>query len=302
MAVNFNRCKVIGFQRVGKSVDSCLPTQRGQSDDAMVQRAPQLSIRSRRSGSVVERCKVGSAYGCKLWSPTRQRHGCELCTDGARTASIRIVRTVLVSRELCTHQSHCLRVGKYRRIRRSRDNTVSTRDQRPDWLRGLRAGRQRSLHCAVATTSTSSSPASGRRYCPGRWTRPSRTPSAGWAPGNEASSATGEPDVMPACAGGDSGARRRWPPPASCAAKLPDLGGCTGDPPSNRHHAAANPSPSIRTVVHVREFDALFTTDKPVIFAYHLALIHHRLAYRRTNRKSLHVRGFRERWDHHDTV
>jgi xylulose-5-phosphate/fructose-6-phosphate phosphoketolase len=43
------------------------------------------------------------------------------------------------------------------------------------------------------------------------------------------------------------------------------------------------------------EFDALFTTDRPVIFAFHgyPALIH-RLTYRRTNHAGLHVRGFRE--------
>ena len=42
-------------------------------------------------------------------------------------------------------------------------------------------------------------------------------------------------------------------------------------------------------------FDALFTTDKPIIFAYHgyPALIH-RLAYRRTNHRNLHVRGYKE--------
>jgi xylulose-5-phosphate/fructose-6-phosphate phosphoketolase len=43
------------------------------------------------------------------------------------------------------------------------------------------------------------------------------------------------------------------------------------------------------------EFDALFTHDRPVIFAYHgyPALIH-RLTYRRTNHAALHVRGFKE--------
>ena len=44
-----------------------------------------------------------------------------------------------------------------------------------------------------------------------------------------------------------------------------------------------------------KEFDVLFTTDKPIIFAFHgyPALIH-RLTYRRTNHKNLHVRGFKE--------
>ncbi len=44
-----------------------------------------------------------------------------------------------------------------------------------------------------------------------------------------------------------------------------------------------------------REFDALFTTDKPVIFAYHgYPWLIHRLAYRRKNHPNLHVRGYEE--------
>ena len=44
-----------------------------------------------------------------------------------------------------------------------------------------------------------------------------------------------------------------------------------------------------------REFDSIFTTDKPVIFAFHgyPALIH-RLTYRRANHANLHVHGYRE--------
>jgi xylulose-5-phosphate/fructose-6-phosphate phosphoketolase len=44
-----------------------------------------------------------------------------------------------------------------------------------------------------------------------------------------------------------------------------------------------------------RDFDALFTVDRPVIFAYHgyPALIH-RLTYRRRNHGNFHVHGFRE--------
>jgi xylulose-5-phosphate/fructose-6-phosphate phosphoketolase len=43
------------------------------------------------------------------------------------------------------------------------------------------------------------------------------------------------------------------------------------------------------------DFDSMFTTDKPVIFAYHgyPALIH-RLTYRRTNHNNLHVHGYKE--------
>ncbi len=44
-----------------------------------------------------------------------------------------------------------------------------------------------------------------------------------------------------------------------------------------------------------REFDELFTTDKPIIFAYHgYPWLIHRLTYRRTNHKNLHVRGYKE--------
>ena len=43
------------------------------------------------------------------------------------------------------------------------------------------------------------------------------------------------------------------------------------------------------------DFDALFTTDRPVIFAYHgYPWLIHRLTYRRTNHDNLHVRGYKE--------
>ncbi len=44
-----------------------------------------------------------------------------------------------------------------------------------------------------------------------------------------------------------------------------------------------------------RDFDSLFTTDRPVVFAYHgYPWLIHRLTYRRTNHHNLHVRGFKE--------
>ncbi|MDQ3404361.1 MAG: phosphoketolase family protein [Actinomycetota bacterium] len=43
------------------------------------------------------------------------------------------------------------------------------------------------------------------------------------------------------------------------------------------------------------DFDAVFTADKPVIFAYHgYPWLIHRLTYRRTNHRNLHVRGYKE--------
>ena len=45
-----------------------------------------------------------------------------------------------------------------------------------------------------------------------------------------------------------------------------------------------------------RDFDSLFTTDKPVIFNFHgYPWLIHRLAYRRTNHHNLHVRGYKEK-------
>jgi xylulose-5-phosphate/fructose-6-phosphate phosphoketolase len=44
-----------------------------------------------------------------------------------------------------------------------------------------------------------------------------------------------------------------------------------------------------------KDFDLLFTTDKPIIFAFHgYPTLIHRLTYRRTNHKNLHVRGYKE--------
>ncbi len=44
-----------------------------------------------------------------------------------------------------------------------------------------------------------------------------------------------------------------------------------------------------------RNFDSLFTADKPIIFAFHgYPWLIHRLTYRRANHKNLHVRGIME--------
>jgi xylulose-5-phosphate/fructose-6-phosphate phosphoketolase len=44
-----------------------------------------------------------------------------------------------------------------------------------------------------------------------------------------------------------------------------------------------------------RDFDALFTTDRPIVFAYHgYPWLIHRLTYRRRNHDNLHVRGYKE--------
>ncbi|HLS13620.1 MAG TPA: phosphoketolase family protein, partial [Beutenbergiaceae bacterium] len=94
--------------------------------------------------------------------------------------------------------------------------------------------------------------------------------------------------------------------------------GCAGDVPTIEALAAADllrrhlPELKVRVVNVVdlmrlqdaaehphgmshRDFDTLFTTDRPVIFAYHgYPWLIHRLTYRRTNHPNLHVRGFKE--------
>src|SRR5208283_2989717 len=107
---------------------------------------------------------------------------------------------------------------------------------------------------------------------------------------------------------------------ASTAAGEPDLVlACAGDVPTLETLAAADilrrelPDLRVRVVNVVdlmrlqpdsehphglpdKEFDALFTADKPIIFAYHgYPWLIHRLTYRRTNHAEMHVRGFKER-------
>ncbi len=44
-----------------------------------------------------------------------------------------------------------------------------------------------------------------------------------------------------------------------------------------------------------RDFDAIFTSDKPIVFAFHgYPWLIHRLTYRRTNHDNMHVRGYKE--------
>jgi xylulose-5-phosphate/fructose-6-phosphate phosphoketolase len=55
-------------------------------------------------------------------------------------------------------------------------------------------------------------------------------------------------------------------------------------PPSEHPHGLSD-----------HDFDALFTTDKPIIFAFHgYPWLIHRLTYRRTGHGNVHVRGYKE--------
>ncbi|MGD1171596.1 phosphoketolase [Mycobacterium seoulense] len=107
-----------------------------------------------------------------------------------------------------------------------------------------------------------------------------------------ASTATAEPDVVLACAGdiptletlaAADILRRELPELAVRVVNVVDL--MRLQPESEHPHGLPD-----------REFDALFTRDKPVVFAYHgYPWLIHRLTYRRTNHPHIHVRGFKER-------
>ncbi|MDP1645379.1 MAG: phosphoketolase family protein [Thiobacillus sp.] len=105
------------------------------------------------------------------------------------------------------------------------------------------------------------------------------------------SDADSEPDVVMACAGDVPTLetlaavdllRRHLPDLKVRVVNVVDL--MTLQPREEHPHGLAD-----------REFDGLFTTDKPVIFAYHgYPWLIHRLTYRRTNHGNLHVRGYKE--------
>jgi xylulose-5-phosphate/fructose-6-phosphate phosphoketolase len=105
-------------------------------------------------------------------------------------------------------------------------------------------------------------------------------------------SSLGEPDVVLACAGdiptletlaAADILRRELPDLAVRVINVVDI--MRLQPDSEHPHGLSD-----------HEFDSLFTTDKPVIFAYHgYPWLIHRLTYRRANHAQLHVRGFKER-------
>jgi len=74
---------------------------------------------------------------------------------------------------------------------------------------------------------------------------------------------------------------------------------CAGDVPTLETLAAASllreHLPSLPHGTSDAEFDALFTSERPVIFAYHgYPWLIHRLTYRRHGHHNLHVRGYKE--------
>lgn len=100
-----------------------------------------------------------------------------------------------------------------------------------------------------------------------------------------------EPDVVLACAG-DVPTMETLAAAAMLRERLPELKVRVVNvvdlmrlqPPAEHPHGMSD-----------AEFDSLFTTDRPVIFAYHgYPWLIHRLTYRRTNHGNLHVRGYIE--------
>jgi xylulose-5-phosphate/fructose-6-phosphate phosphoketolase len=93
----------------------------------------------------------------------------------------------------------------------------------------------------------------------------------------------GEPDVVLACAG-DIPTLETLAAADLLRTHLPELKVMRLEPDTEHPHGLAD-----------AEFDALFTSDKPVIFAYHgYPWLIHRLTYRRANHANLHVRGYKE--------
>ncbi len=101
----------------------------------------------------------------------------------------------------------------------------------------------------------------------------------------------GEPDVVMACAGdvptletlaAVSLLREHVPSIKVRVVNVVDL--MTLQPKEEHPHGLSD-----------KDFDTLFTPDKPIIFAYHgYPWLIHRLTYRRTNHRNLHVRGYKE--------
>ena len=108
-----------------------------------------------------------------------------------------------------------------------------------------------------------------------------------WASNDEGK----EPDVVMACAGDVPTIEtlaavqilwKQFPELRIRVVNVVDL--MTLQPPSEHPHGLSD-----------RDFDSMFTTDKPVVFAFHgYPWLIHRLTYRRTNHQNLHVRGYKE--------
>jgi xylulose-5-phosphate/fructose-6-phosphate phosphoketolase len=109
----------------------------------------------------------------------------------------------------------------------------------------------------------------------------------GWASNDEG----GEPDVVMACCG-DAPTLETLAAVSILREQLPELKVRVVNvvdlmrlqPESEHPHGLSD-----------TDFDSLFTTDRPVVFAYHgYPWLIHRLTYRRANHNNIHVRGYKE--------
>ena len=159
---------------------------------------------------------------------------------------------------LLSVMDHCLRSRHYVNV------VVAGKHPAPQWL----AMDAAVAHCAAGI---------------GIW---------GWA-GNESTPGVpnGDPDVVMACCG-DVPTLETMAAVQILREELPSLRVRVVNvvdlmrlqPPSEHPHGLADAA-----------FDALFTRDKPVIFAFHgYPWLVHRLTYRRTNHDNIHVRGYKE--------
>jgi xylulose-5-phosphate/fructose-6-phosphate phosphoketolase len=152
---------------------------------------------------------------------------------------------------------HCLRSRDYVNV------VVAGKQPQPNWLDVDAAA----LHCARGL---------------GIWA---------WASNDAAGNDDGDPDVVLGCAGdvptlevlaAADLLRRDLPHLRVRVVNVVDL--MRLQPATEHPHGLSD-----------AEFDAIFTTDRPIVFAYHgYPWLIHRLTYRRTNHANLHVRGYKE--------
>jgi xylulose-5-phosphate/fructose-6-phosphate phosphoketolase len=157
---------------------------------------------------------------------------------------------------LLSTMDHCLRSVDYVNV------VVAGKNAMPDWLDVDTAVE----HCRAGA---------------GAWD---------WA-SSPSVAAGGEPDVVLACCGDVPTLealaavdllRQHLPDLAVRVVNVVDL--MRLQPESEHPHGMAD-----------ADFDALFTVDKPVVFAWHgYASLIHQLTYRRTNHHNIHVRGYKE--------
>jgi xylulose-5-phosphate/fructose-6-phosphate phosphoketolase len=157
---------------------------------------------------------------------------------------------------LLSTMDHCLRSVDYVNV------VVAGKNEMPNWL-GMDAAID---HCRAGA---------------GAWD---------WA-SSPSVAAGGEPDVVLACCGdvptletlaATDILRQHVPDLAVRIVNVVDL--MRLQPPSEHPHGLSD-----------ADFDALFSTDKQVVFAWHgYPTLIHRLTYRRTNHRNIHVRGYKE--------